>query len=230
MHTAPVVFDLDGTLVDSLQDLAASLNAVLARLHCAQHPVDTIRTMIGGGAQKLLERGLGPGNGHKLDEAMNYFRDDYAARMLENSKFFAGISNLLTSLRAEGRTWAVATNKPAAFTGPMLEGLRAPELGMTSWASGDEVPRKKPAADVIALAAERGGFHTVPPDHLTYVGDMPVDVACGRNYGAVTVGVTWGFDPSGVVQAGPDFVVDTAAELLAVLRARHQTVRAHQRP
>ena len=222
MHGAPIIFDLDGTLVDSLDDLATSLNLVLSRLHCTQHPVDEIRTMIGGGARKLLERGLGPSNGHKLTEAIELFRVEYSARLLNTSHLYPGMGALLSSLHAEGRTWSIATNKPAEFTSRMIDGLQLDRLGLTSWASGDEVPNNKPAPDVIRLAAERGGFTSTAATAMTYVGDMPVDVACGRRFGCPTVGVTWGFDPNGTKQAGPSFVAHSAAELLAILRARDE--------
>ena len=220
MHAAPVVFDLDGTLVDSLQDLAESLNAVLAQLHCTQHPLDTVRTMIGGGAQKLMERGLGPSNGHKLDEAMDRFRIEYDARLLKTSRLFPGIEQVLSSLRADGRTWSIATNKPAGFTAKIIDGLALESLGLTSWASGDEVSHKKPAPDVVHLAADRGGFLATPADAMTYVGDMPVDIACGRRFGCMTVGVAWGFDPAGVAQAEPDQIVASPHELLQLLRLK----------
>ena len=230
MHNAPVVFDLDGTLVDSLQDIAGALNSVLAHLRCTQHPLETIRTMIGGGAQKLLERGLGPANGHKLEEAMDRFRLEYRGRLLDTTRLFPGVEQVLGTLHGEGRTWAIATNKPSQFTADIIEGLGLARLGLTSWASGDEVPAKKPAPDVIALAADRGGFAATPPSAFTYVGDMPVDVACGRRFGCPTVGVMWGFDPPGVEQAGPDHLVRNAHELIEVLRARKETMRPSRRP
>ncbi|MEM7676395.1 MAG: HAD hydrolase-like protein [Myxococcota bacterium] len=220
MHQAPIIFDLDGTLVDSLNDLAASLNAVLARLHCTQHPLDTIRTMIGGGAQKLIERGLGPSNGHKLDEAMALFAVEYRQRILQSSRLYPGVDTMLETLRTDGRTWSIATNKPANFTAEIIDGLDLHRLGLRSWASGDEVAHKKPAPDVIQLAIERGGFASTPLPAVTYVGDMPVDVAAGRRLGCATIGVTYGFDPVGVAQAEPDYLVSSAAELLPVLRDR----------
>lgn len=176
--------------------------------------------MIGGGARKLLERGLGPSNGHKLDEAMDRFRIEYRARLLDNTRLYPGIEAVLAHLRHEGRTWSIATNKPAEFTGELIEGLDLYRLGLTSWASGDEVPAKKPAPDVLVLAAERGGYRATEPRAMTYVGDMPVDVECGRRFGCPTVGVSWGFDPEGTQQAEPDFVVHNADELLSVLRFR----------
>ncbi|MEL7369236.1 MAG: HAD hydrolase-like protein [Myxococcota bacterium] len=220
MHQAPIIFDLDGTLVDSLNDLAASLNAVLARLHCTQHPIDTIRTMIGGGARKLIERGLGPSNGHKLDEAMDLFTTEYGQRLLQSSRLYPGIDTMLETLRANGRTWSIATNKPADFTAAIIDGLDLHRMGLTSWASGDEVAQKKPAPDVLRLAIERGGFTSTPIPAITYVGDMPIDVAAGRRLGCATIGVTYGFDPEGVAQAEPDYLVSSAAELLPVLKAR----------
>ena len=184
--------------------------------------------MIGGGAKKLLERGLGPGNGHKLDDAMERFRAEYSARLLRTSQLYPGIDEVLSSLRADGRSWSIATNKPAGFTEPMLSGLHLHRLGLTSWASGDEVANKKPSPEVIELAAERGGFSGTPPHAMTYVGDMPVDVECGRRFGCTTVGVTWGFDPDGVMQAEPDFVVHSTGELLALLRGRKEEMDKHQ--
>ena len=220
MHESPIIFDLDGTLVDSLHDLAASLNAVLAHLHCAQHPIDTVRTMIGGGAKRLLERGLGPSNGHKIDQALERFRLEYSDRMLQSSKLFPGIEEVLAALRADGRTWSIATNKPAMFTKPIIDGLDLHRFGLRSWASADEVSEKKPAPDVVRLATDRGGFAAIPVQALTYVGDMPVDVACGRRLGCATVGVTWGFDPEGVAMSEPDYLVDSPEGLLEILRVR----------
>lgn len=190
-----VVFDLDGTLVDSHRDIGNALNEVLTGLGVAPHPLEHVKTMIGGGVGLLLRRALADREPERFDEARERFYGVYKARLLDTTALYAGVRELLEALERAQVPCAIATNKPAAFTRPILEALALAHLPA---ASADEVAEKKPDPGVIRLALERAGLAHVVPERVTYVGDMPVDLETTRRFGGRFLGVTWGFDPSGL--------------------------------
>jgi phosphoglycolate phosphatase len=208
-----VVFDLDGTLVDSLDDLTEATNRTLEAFGLAAVSREDIRARIGRGARNLVAASIG--EHADLDAALDAFLRIYREVMTDRTRPYPGLPDVLNRLGALGIRRAVATNKPAAFTGPILEacGL-APHL--EGWASGDESQRKPDPAS-ITLALERAGLSGLAPEQVVYVGDMPVDVSAGRNFGAQVVGVSWGFDPDGTRNAGPDVLCDTAEALADAL-------------
>ncbi len=214
-------FDLDGTLVDSHVDIANAVNDVLSLLGLPNHSTAAIRGMIGGGARKLLERALGPAQ--RLEEARAHFLEAYRARLLETTALYPGVAELLQSLTNAGFHLLIATNKPKAFTEPLVKGLGLRDLGIQAIASADEVPVKKPDPSVLRLALQRGDLEGRKRDQLAYVGDMAVDIQTARAQGCIAVGVvpsalcSWGYDPEGVRRETPDVISDNPGKLGALL-------------
>jgi 2-phosphoglycolate phosphatase len=211
-----VLFDLDGTLVDSHRDIARAVNDVLAALGLEPHPEATIRGMIGEGATVLLVRALGPDAEALLRPAKERFAPAYLARLTESTTLYPGIATMLEALRGAGIPWGIATNKPAAFTGPLVEALALPRLGLGAWASADEVDARKPDPAVLRLALERLGVRA-DPARVAYVGDMALDVLTARRLGARALGVAWGYDPGGLAELEAPVASDPARLLELLL-------------
>jgi phosphoglycolate phosphatase len=204
------IFDLDGTLVDSVDDLAAAVNHALARAGLPLRSRDEVRTFIGDGARVLLERSVGPRR-DKLEEALASWREHYAAHLLDQTRPYPGVADALS--RA-GRALAVQTNKPGPMARRILEGL-----GLLSRFAvvmgGGEAPAKPDPAGVRAILARVG----VGPGEAVFVGDSLVDLATARNAGLTFVGVTWGLvSREDLVRGGAVNLVDRAEELDAWLR------------
>lgn len=210
-----VVFDLDGTLVDSSRDLAAALNAMLARLlpGAPQLPLDQVRSFVGDGARALVARGLGAaGLDERPEDALGVFLDCYRACMLDTTRLYPGVAECLEALG--GRPLAVLTNKPGEMSRAILSALGVADRFFRI-VGGDEAPRKPDPAGLLALMREAGAA----PAGTLMVGDSANDVRTGRAAGAWTAGVRHGFDPRGLADHPPDAVIDGLHELPGLLVA-----------
>ena len=206
-----VVYDLDGTLVDSREDLADSVNAMLARLGLPQRPPEVIHGFIGEGAERLIRRSLGTAHEDRYPEAAPIWREEYGRRLLARTRLYAGVAGLL---RVPPDRRGVLTNKPGAFAREILRGLGVAGA-FAAVVGGDEAPRK-PAPDGLLLLCSQLG---VPPARALLVGDSTVDLATGRAAGVRVCAVTWGLGERAAL-AGADHLCDTpvqVAELLARL-------------
>ena len=205
-----VVFDLDGTLVDSSADLAAGVNAMLARMApgTAAIPVEVIRTFIGSGARNLVARSLAhAGAAVAPEDALPVFLEEYAARLTDSTRFYPGVEDALD--RLTGCTLAVLTNKPGDMSRRILEALGAGDRFFRVYGGGDLPSRKPDAAGLLKLMEEAGA----PARETVIVGDSAIDVRTGRAAGAITVGVTYGFDPESLAAEPPDAVLHSLADL-----------------
>jgi phosphoglycolate phosphatase len=205
-----VVFDLDGTLIDSAGDLAASVNAALRRLspETPPVPIETVRTFIGDGAAMLVSRTLATaGLNVSQDAALPVFLDCYRARLLDTTVLYPGVVEALDALR--DRTLAVLTNKPGDMSRRILEGLGVAGRFALIWGAGD-VPAKKPDPAGLRMLLDEAG---IPPAAAAMVGDSAIDVRTGRAAGVLTVGVTYGLDPASLHGAPPDVLIDDLREL-----------------
>ena len=211
---ALVVFDLDGTLIDSSRDLAAALNQALDRLHPGTPAlsVEEVRGMIGDGALKLITRALrAMGLEDAPQDALPVFLDCYRGRLLEETRLYPGVSEMLEALAS--RHLAVLTNKPGDFSRTILEGLGVARFFRRVYGGGD-LPAKKPdPIGLHRLLADAG----VAADRAVMVGDSAIDVRTGRAAGVRTIGVRYGFDLDGLRQEPPDMFVDDARELIALV-------------
>ncbi len=200
-----VIFDLDGTLVDSLDDLAASVNHALGVVGLPPRSREEIHGFVGEGARLLLERAVAP-HQHLLDPALAAWRPHYEAHCLDHTHAYPGIEALLAGAR---RALAVHTNKPGAMARKILAGLGLlPRF--TAVIGGDEAPRKPDPTGVRELMV-RAGASTA---ETLLVGDSRVDAATARAAGIPFVAVTWGFaSRAELAGTGPAALVDGAAEL-----------------
>lgn len=205
-----VVLDLDGTLVDSTRDLAAAVNAALARVAPGTPalPVEAVRSFVGDGARVLVERSLGrAGLPHAPEQVLPVFLEVYRGCLLDTTRLYPGVLEELDRLRP--RTLAVLTNKPGDLSRTILAGLGVADRFARIWGAGDFPGRKPDPAGLLRLLQELA----VPPLEAVVVGDSPVDVQTARAAGVAVIGVTWGLDPARLREAGPDSLIDHPREL-----------------
>jgi phosphoglycolate phosphatase len=210
-----VVFDLDGTLIDSSADLAAAVNATLARIapSAPALPLERIRSFVGHGARALVERTLAEaGLPERAEEVLPVFLEVYRGHMLDRTRLYPGVAEALKEL--EGRSLAVLSNKPGDMSRAILEGLGVKHL-FTRICGPEDVPARKP--DPAGLRQLMEEARATPAD-TAMVGDSPVDVRAGRAAGVLTVGVSYGLDPDGLRDHPPDVILDDIRELPGYLR------------
>ena len=214
MGYATILFDMDGTVLDTLQDLWASTNAVLRELGHPERSLDDIRSYVGNGARNQIRCALPEGSGDDaIDDALSRYRAHYAAHCRDHTKPYPGVVEALRRLKDAGKKLAVVSNKPDAA----VRLLSDEHFGALMDVAIGETPtlRRKPAPDTVdaalaALGAEKTG--------AVYVGDSEVDVATAQNAGLPLIAVSWGFRSRAALQAaGAATIVDTPEELLAQL-------------
>jgi phosphoglycolate phosphatase len=210
------IFDLDGTLVDSRADLTGAVNFCRADLGLPPLSQEVVQEYVGEGAVRLLEQALGEDQRHLLAPALDLFRGYYRAHLLDSTRPYPGITDLLEELRDRGARAAVASNKPEGFSRSILEGL-----GLTRHFSvilgGDSLPARKPdPAPVRHILAALA----MDAEHALLVGDSHVDIETARQSGIPVCAVTYGFERREALLAlRPDFLADEPAQVLAAGRA-----------
>lgn len=207
-----MVFDLDGTLIDSKQDLVASVNAVRVRLHLSSLPEKTISTYVGRGVVTLMKRALGgAASEESVAEAVEFFLEYYRDHMLDHTVAYPGVREALGAL--SGVRMAVLTNKPVRFSQAILAGLGLDRYFVQVY-GGNSFERKKPdPIGLTTLMSEAG----TPANRAMIVGDSDTDILTGRNAGTWTCGVTYGFAPQTLETSPPDFLLDDLRELPPLL-------------
>ena len=210
-----LIFDLDGTLIDSRADLVNSVNGMLRHFRRKELPADVVATYIGDGAPMLVRRALGdPVDDRYFQEALQYFLDFYREHKLDHTTVYDGIFPALDAIR-DGRKMAVLTNKPVNPSRAIVEALGLGKFFMQVY-GGNSFPTKKPdPMGAFELMREFG----VLPEETLMIGDSSIDVVTGRNCGMWTCGCTYGFSPHTLEQAPPDVLVDRPSELPLVLGA-----------
>lgn len=210
------LFDLDGTLVDSLADIAASMNHVLAQLGHPQHDEPTLQGFIGEGARHLVAQSLPIGTSEAaIDDALERYKARYREHLLVHTRPFEGIEAMLAALASAGIRLGVVTNKPHRAAAHMTAALFGPErFGVVL---GESHGRKKPDPRIALDAAQALG---VAPEKCAFIGDTHIDVKTAHAAGMISVGVSWGLRPrSELVEAGAMHVVDRVDALTALLLA-----------
>ncbi len=209
-----VLFDMDGTLLDTLEDMTASINAALSAEGLPRRTVDEVRRFVGNGNRKLAERAAGAGGGKDLTErVLRRFHEHYAVHCADHTRPYAGAAELLDRLRGRGIRTAVISNK-ADYAVRSLAARYFP--GGFDCVTGErEGIRRKPAPDgLLAALAEMGAGK----DEAVYVGDSDVDIAAARNAGLPCISVTWGFRTKDfLLSRGASQTADTMDELEALL-------------
>lgn len=209
--TRAALFDLDGTLIDSVADIAAAVNAALAEHGYPGHPLEAFYAFVGEGVEHLIRSALAPA---PFDPAvLERYRALYSREMTRRTRVYPGVAEVLDELQRRGWRLAVLSNKPHAATCALVPHF-LPAIGFAAVAGQrPEVPRKPDPQAALELAAALG----VDPADCAFVGDTAIDLQTARNAGMRAIGVTWGFRPEEARQA--DAVVDDAAGLLAALLA-----------
>jgi phosphoglycolate phosphatase len=212
-----VLFDLDGTLIDSERDLAGAVNAMLVKYGRKELPIDVIGTYIGDGAPMLIRRALGdPADRDFLQEALNFFLFYYREHKLDNTYVYDGIPEAIeqiASFDGASRQMAVLTNKPVRVSRDIIAGLNMGQRFFQVYGSNSFETKKPDPFGANTLLKEAG----VSPEEAVMVGDSQVDVLTARNAGMWSIGVSYGFAPHTLETAVPDVLVDTPAELAIAL-------------
>ncbi len=212
---AALVFDLDGTLIDSRRDITTAINRMRAELGLPAIPLEAVVTMVGEGARLLVERALGPGfPPGQVDRALARYLEIYGEVCLEQTRLYPGVGAMLVELR-DRYPLALLSNKGEALSRKILDGL-----GLTPFfreiLGGDTLPTRKPdPAGLHALAGRLG----LPVDRLMLVGDTWIDAETAHNAGSAFALVEWGFPrPLRLEDVKADLRVARAEELVAALR------------
>lgn len=222
------IFDLDGTLIDSGLDIALSANFTRVHYGLPELPVSTVMGYVGDGVAKLLMRTLGHDvrsgqtgvAGLSVSEEMHaeglaVFADHYGRHLLDHTTLYPGVLDVLA--RFQRIPMHLATNKPRAFTDPILAGLHLAGA-FRKVVCGDETPERKP--DPVHLEICLEGLDVAPSD-VVVVGDSPNDVKAARAFGAVSVACTFGLVQPGLLKSSdPDFAIDSMGELAVLFPSR----------
>jgi len=212
-----VIFDLDGTLIDSRLDLIHSVNAMLRHFEHPQLPGDVVASYVGDGAPMLVRRALGdPEDEEFFKRALEYFLAYYREHKLDHTVVYEGIPEALKKIQWNGtesktaaRKLAVLSNKPVNPSRAIVEALGLAGFFVQVY-GGNSFETKKP--DPLGVRALLKETRTLP-EHAMIVGDSSIDVLTGRNAGIAACGVTYGFAPHTLCELPPDVVVDSPLEL-----------------
>lgn len=195
------IFDLDGTLLDTLSDLAVAVNYALRTHGMPEHSMDDVRRFVGNGVRKLMERSIPDGTANpQFDETFATFRQYYMAHSLDTTRPYEGIPETLAALKARGCRLAVVSNKMMAATQELCQHFFPDTIEVAIGENEAEGIRKKPAPDTVFAALKALG---VGKEGAVYVGDSDVDIETARNSGLPCISVLWGFrDRDFLIQHG----------------------------
>ena len=207
------IFDLDGTLLDTLRDLAASVNFALRSHGMPEHSIDDVRHFVGNGVRLLMERAVPQGTKNPLfDAAFNTFRQHYMQHSLDTTQPYPGIVDTLHTLRSRGCRIAVVSNKMMAATQALCQHFFPDTVEVAIGEHEAEGIRKKPAPDTVFAALRELG---TGPEGAVYVGDSDVDILTAHNSQMPCISVLWGFrDRDFLIQNGAETLISAPSELI----------------
>jgi len=216
-----VAFDLDGTLIDTMGDLAASVNLMLGMLGAKELPESRVRALVGNGVETLVQRALTESVGSSATHAaqrsaaLALFRRVYGQHLFKRSKVYPGVAETLRALNEAGLALCCITNKDSAFAEPLL---RAAGLGgyLSFTLCADRAEDRKPSPNLLQAACSRLG---IAPAEMLYVGDSSMDIAAARAAGSPVVAVSYGYGKDhagGPGEVQPDGHVDDLTEIVAL--------------
>jgi phosphoglycolate phosphatase len=217
-----LIFDLDGTLIDSKLDLAQSVNAT--RAHMGLGPLDNERvySYVGNGAPVLIRRALGPEYGdEQVQQALEYFLAYYREHMLDCTTLYPGMRECLDRLHDEGVRMAVLTNKPVRFSSGILDGLGVGGHFFRVY-GGNSFEQKKPHPVGVDKLIEESG---VARERALMVGDSGIDIQTARNARIKSCGVTYGFQPETLEEDPPDILIERPEQLTELVLAGRQATK-----
>ena len=209
-----IIFDLDGTLIDTLGDLRNAVNESLRLRGLPPRTLEEVRQFVGNGIRKLMERSLPQGSSDEdIDAALADFKAYYAAHMCDTTIPYAGIDELLTVLRKRGMKTGVLSNKIDVATNELVNHYFNGKIDL-AFGERSGIPRKPDPTSCKMLMEQLGA----KPEEVLYVGDSQIDMQTAHNAGVTAVGVTWGFrERELLLEHGAQFLVDRADEILKLL-------------
>lgn len=217
--TSAILFDLDGTLLDTLEDIADAMNYVLGALGHAAHPLDAYRRFVGEGVRLLVQRALPEAarDERTIERGVALMKERYGTHLFNKTQPYRGIEALLAELDARALPLAVLSNKLDEPTRLLVDHF----FGVARFAAvrgqRDGVPRKPDPTAALEIAHEL----EIAPGEWLYLGDTPTDMQTAASAGMVAVGVAWGFrSPDELVRHGADHVITTPDELCSLLLER----------
>ena len=207
-----IIFDLDGTLIDSVADLTNSVNFTLAEIGLPGHTADEIRSYVGDGVQKLIKRSLGQTHLDRFDDAFGIFMEHYGAHCTDNTVLYQGVGTTLPEL-AQDYSLAVLTNKSEKFSLKILQALKILHY-FKKVLGGDSLPTKKPDPEGLMFLADRWSIK--PATEMVMVGDHATDIEVGQKVGCKTVFIEGGIGETRKLV--PDLIIRSIAELPDLLK------------
>lgn len=212
-----VLFDLDGTLVDTAPDLVACLNKALAAYGFSEIEHDDVRPLISHGAMAMINHVATDADDALKNRMLDFMLDCYQNNIAEHSRFFAGIGETLQAIEALGLKWGVVTNKRQRFTLPLMEALNLSKRAVCI-VSGDTTANPKPHPEPMLAACEQAG---VPPENCVYIGDAFHDIAAGKNANMKTLAAVYGYLKEGDQPEnwGADALIERPEQLLHWIRS-----------
>ncbi len=207
-----ILFDLDGTLVNSLWDIGDSVNYTMRSLGYSERTIDEIRGFVGNGAEKLIERALPDNKKDDFNRAMVIYKESYNKNLCNKTKPYEKIFELIEELKSKGVKIGVVTNKPDGAAKIVCDTLFK---GYIKAVVGADISkrRKKPESDGVDYCLKILGSSR---DRAVYIGDSEVDLATAENANMICIGVSWGFRDRSVLEKA-DYIADTVDELKSIL-------------
>lgn len=207
-----VIFDLDGTLLNTLDDLADSTNYALSRFGYPTRTIDEVRQFVGNGVAKLIERAIPEGkNNPNFEKCLAIFKENYAQNMYNKTAPYNGIIEMLSNLKSKGIKIAVVSNK---FDLAVKELCKKYFEGFIDFAAGENEAQginKKPAPDTVISVLNEFNF---APEDAVYVGDSDVDIMTAKNSKMPCISVTWGFrDEKFLLENGATILINAPSEI-----------------
>jgi len=212
-----VIFDLDGTLIDTIPDIATAVDRALVDVSRPPIGASLVRSWVGNGAEQLLERAIahsGAATAGEVSAALALFKKHYADVLTDRSRLYDGVFETLRMLADRGRRLAICSNKPSKFVKPLLDHFRVAQYFAMAL-GGDDLPQKKPDPAPLLHIAVRFG---IPAADCLMVGDSRNDVESARGAGMAVVAVSYGYNYGADIRdSGPDAVIDSIGELLGLI-------------
>jgi len=210
-----IIFDLDGTLIDSKKDIADAVNSTLVGMGLEEMALEALYHYVGNGVRPVIEKSMIDSNqAERLPEAIKHFQDTYIEILLDTTVMFEGIGEVLDHFASKGKKMTVASNKPYRYVDKIIKGLDMSRYFL-SVLGGDSLHTSKPDPEMLVESMKEAG---VGREGSIMVGDSRVDIKAGINTGIRTIGVAYGFrEREELVDAKPDVIIETPLELKEVI-------------
>ena len=215
------IFDLDGTLIDSVPDITLGVNETLSELSLPNFNEDEVRMWVGNGAEKLMERALEAASketGNEIDvpfsEVMDSYFKNYRKNLTVNTYAYKGVENALNLLKEQNVKMAIVTNKPFDFIAPVLEFVGIKQF-FSLWVGADSLPIKKPNPEPLLHVCKE---LNISPEKAVMVGDSKNDILAAQNAKINSIGLTYGYNYNEPISAyHPDIVLDNLSDVIKYL-------------